>query len=75
LALEDTLEHMVWIGETTLMLDKTFFISDIIAEVRRVDRADIRQAAREIFSAKNINLSLIGPLGDAENKIRRILAL
>jgi predicted Zn-dependent peptidase len=75
LALEDTLEHMVWIGETTLMLDKTFSIADIVAEVRRVDRADLRQAAREIFNEKSINLSLIGPLGGAENKIRKTLSL
>jgi len=75
LALEDTLEHMLWIGETTLMLDKTFSIADIIAEVKRVDRADIRRVAREIFNEKNISLSLIGPLGGAEDKIRKILLI
>lgn len=75
LALEDTLEHMLWIGETTLMLDKTFPIADIIAEVKRVERLDVRRAASEIFTKKNINLSLIGPLGAAEDKIRNILSI
>ena len=75
LALEDTLEHMLWIGETTLMLDRTFSIQDVIAEVKRVNRDDLRRAAREIFIEKNINLSLIGPLGAAQDKIRQTLSL
>ena len=75
LALEDTLEHMLWIGETTLMLDKTFALDQVIAEVNLVDRYDIREAAREVFNNENINLSLIGPLGSAENKILKTLCL
>ncbi|MCX5695595.1 MAG: pitrilysin family protein [Candidatus Omnitrophica bacterium] len=75
LALEDTLEHMLWIGETTLKLDRTFSLEDIIAEVNRVDRASIREAAAEIFDDKNINLSLIGPLSGIEDKIRKALSV
>ncbi|MDO8662011.1 MAG: pitrilysin family protein [Candidatus Omnitrophota bacterium] len=71
LALEDTLEYMLWIGENTLMLGKTFSLDEIIAEVNRVDRADIREVARKVFIDDNINLSLIGPLAGKENKIRQ----
>ncbi len=73
LALEDTLEHMLWIGETTALLDKTLSLGEIISEVKRVDREDIRAAARKIFNAANLNLSLIGPLKNAESKIYKKL--
>ncbi|MDD5568507.1 MAG: pitrilysin family protein, partial [Candidatus Omnitrophica bacterium] len=70
LALEDTLEYMLWIGESTLLADKTFSLGEIISEVNSVDKAAIRKTARKIFNAKNINLSLIGPLKGMEEKIR-----
>ncbi len=75
LALEDTLEHMLWIGETTLLLDRTFSLNEIVAEVSRVDRESVREVARQIFSKENINLSLIGPLAGIEDKIRQTLSL
>jgi len=75
LALEDTLEHMLWIGETTLMLNKVFSLDKIIAEVNQVDKESIRAVSRKIFRDTNINLSLIGPLAGMEDKIRKILTL
>jgi len=75
LALEDTLEYMLWIGETTLMLNKAFSLDEIIAEVGRVNRTDIREVARKLFIDENINLSLIGPLAGMEDKIRQTLSL
>ncbi|MDD5662011.1 MAG: pitrilysin family protein [Candidatus Omnitrophica bacterium] len=73
LALEDTLDHMLWIGESTLMSDKTFSLDKIIAEVNRVEKSAIRAVARKIFRDANINLSLIGPLKGTEDKIRKVL--
>ena len=75
LALEDTMDNMLWIGESTLMLDRAMSLDEIISEVNRVDRADIRQAARKIFNDNNLNLSLIGPLAGIEDKIRKVLFL
>ena len=75
LALEDTLEYMLWIGETTLMLNKAFSLDEIIAEVNRVDKSSIRKVARKIFRNTNINLSLIGPLSGMEDKIRKALSV
>ncbi len=73
LVLEDTLEHMLWIGEATTSLDRTFTLDEIITEVNRVDRSDIREAARKIFRDVNLNLSLIGPLKGSAAKIRKAL--
>lgn len=73
LVLEDTLEHMLWIGETTSTLDKAFTLDEIITEVNRVGRFDIREAARKIFKDANLNLSIIGPLKGSAAKIRKAL--
>ncbi len=69
LALEDTLDHMLWIGEYTLCLDKMASLEEIVREVRRVKREDVRDVARNIFQEKKLNLALIGPLREARAKI------
>jgi len=69
LALEDTLDHMLWIGEYIAALDKTYTLDEVIREVKRLKRQDLREAARYIFKAKKINLALIGPLKDKEQDI------
>lgn len=73
LALEDTLDHMLWIGETTAALDKTYSLQDIIKEVNKVKREDVREVARSVVKEDKINLSLIGPLEDKETEVARIL--
>ncbi len=75
LSLEDTMEHMLWIGESTAALNKVFSLEDIISEVSRVQRKDILRAAREIFSNNNFHLSLIGPVKGLEEEIRKTLSL
>jgi predicted Zn-dependent peptidase len=75
LALEDTLEHMLWIGECTATLDKTYSLKDILKEVNKISRQDIRQAAKFIFKNKGMNLALIGPLKDRESRIRNQLKI
>ncbi|MDD2752041.1 MAG: pitrilysin family protein [Candidatus Omnitrophica bacterium] len=70
LALEDTMDNMLWIGETTATLDRTFTIAEIISEVKKVKREDIREAARQIFRENKINLALIGPFAGSERELR-----
>lgn len=69
LALEDTGDNMLWIGESTITLDKTHTLKEIIREVNRTHPEDVRQTAREILQQKHLNLSLIGPLKDKETQI------
>jgi predicted Zn-dependent peptidase len=70
LALEDTLDHMLWIGESTLAMDKTYALADIFKEVRQVKRQDILQAAREILRHERLNIALIGPCQEQESALR-----
>ena len=69
LALEDTMDNMLWIGETTVALNKAYTVEEIIKEVSRVKACDLQEVARGIFKEENLHLSLIGPLKDKEEAI------
>ncbi|MBM3249329.1 MAG: insulinase family protein [Candidatus Omnitrophica bacterium] len=73
LALEDTMEYMLWIGEYTAALDKTYTLDEVIRQVRAVTLEDIRKASRHIFKEEKLNLALIGPLEGRDNEIYRRL--
>lgn len=75
LALEDTMDQMLWVGESTLMLDKVQTLSQITKELSRLKRQDILNIAKDIFQDKSLNLALIGPLKDKEKDISQILRL
>lgn len=75
LALEDTLDHMLWIGEATVALDRTYALEDIIKEINRVKREDVRSVAQYIFKANNLSLALIGPIRDNQKNIYNQLHL
>lgn len=68
LGLEDTLEHMFWIGEETTSLDKTKTLKDILKEVNKVTIADIKRVAHQVLKRDNINLSIVGPLKSSQEK-------
>jgi len=69
LALEDTLDHMLWIGEPTACLNKAYTLKEIIKEVAATRREDILEVANLIFKENNTNLALIGPPKDSEAQI------
>lgn len=75
LALEDTLDHMFWIGESIVTLDKTYSLADIVEEVNRVNPSDIREVASLVFKEEKLNLALIGPLKDKKQGIYKQLHL
>lgn len=75
LALEDTLDHMLWIGETTAALDRVYTLEEIIKQVRKVKAQDIREVAGLLFCDSRINLALIGPKVENESTIYSHLRL
>ena len=75
LALEDTLEYMLWIGEYTATLDKTYSIEEIIKQVNKVAIEDLRDAAKQVFRESKLNLALIGPLKNSHAGIQAQLKL
>jgi len=73
LALEDTLEHMLWLGESLSLIDKAYTLNEIIAKVKKTTRRDIQEAARTVFIRENLNAALIGPLRDREESLFQAL--
>lgn len=75
LALEDTLDHMLWIGETTATLNRTYAFADIIKEVRAVTTDDVREVARVILKEQHLNAALIGPLRERHGAVLKTLTI
>ncbi|MBU1125087.1 MAG: insulinase family protein [Candidatus Omnitrophica bacterium] len=73
LALEDTLDHMLWIGESTSTLDMVYSLESITKKVTAVTREDIRRAAQMLFTDCRLNGALIGPLETQEDSLRKNL--
>ena len=69
LALEDTMEYMLWMGESVACLDKVYSLEQVIKEVNRVQPEDVRAVARQIFKHEIINLAFIGPLAKSQKQI------
>jgi predicted Zn-dependent peptidase len=75
LSLEDTLDQMLWIGESTVCLDKTYTPQEIKRGIEKVSAAGIRKIAREILRQDNLNLALIGPLAGRDDELLSALEL
>ena len=61
MGLEDTLDHLLWVGEKVLYGEGIPDRTEITRSIEKVTAEDIRKVAREIFRTERINLSLIGP--------------
>jgi predicted Zn-dependent peptidase len=71
LALEDSMDQMLWVGESTTSLNKTYTLKQVIREVNKVRINELREAAGMIFKKENLNLALIGPLKADEERIKK----
>lgn len=68
LALEDTVEHMLWLGDYVTTYNKLPNKEEIIKRINAITIYDIRRVAGDIFNSSNLNLALIGALKDKEGK-------
>ena len=68
LALEDTMSHMLWLGEHVLASGKLPDKDSIIKKIDSVSTYGLQRVAKSIFKNKNLNLALIGPLKDKEKR-------
>ena len=73
LALEDTMDYMLWLGETSTTLDKEYTLNELIKEVNKVKKEDLRTAARMIIDDKRMSLAFISPLKDIEGQVYKLL--
>ncbi|MCB9757998.1 MAG: insulinase family protein [Candidatus Omnitrophica bacterium] len=68
LALEDTLDHMLWIGESTLTRDKTRSIEEVVKLVKGVTIEDIHRVAKMVVDHCRYNFAVVGPVTDNQEK-------
>lgn len=68
LAIEDTLEHLLWVGERVLDGGEVPDHDKIRKNLEAVTRKDIREVARKLFVNRGLNLALIGPIGEKVQK-------
>jgi predicted Zn-dependent peptidase len=66
-ALEDTMSHMLWLGEKIMAQEKEIEAKNILDSIEKVTADDIMRVAGGIFRKEGMNLAVIGPLKDEKN--------
>lgn len=76
MGLEDTLDHLLWVGEKVLYREDLPDRKQITDSINRVTAGDIQRVAKQIFQTANANLALIGPQKEKEQeKIKRAFVI
>lgn len=76
LAIEDTLEHLLWVGERVLDGGELPNHDKIRASIEAVTREDIQNVARRLFVNRGLNFALIGPIPEKiQNQIKKDLKI
>lgn len=76
LGLEDTAEHMFWIGESIVATDKVETFRAMIKKVEQVTLTDVQKVARDFFQIPRYNFALVGPVTqEQEGCIRKLLSV
>ncbi len=76
LTLEDTAEHMLWLGENAISLKRFLHLEQIIGRVKQIGPDELQELANKILQNHSLNLAIIGPLKDKDKtRIKERLAL
>ena len=74
-AMEDTVEHMCWMGECEMLLGRVEPVERILSQVKQVKRKDITETARRILRSQRLSLAVIGPVKPAvQNRVTHLLS-
>ncbi|MFA6320893.1 MAG: pitrilysin family protein [Candidatus Omnitrophota bacterium] len=71
-ALEDTMSHMLWMGEKVISNEKDFSVKSILAKIDAVGPEDIMHMSADMLKDDAMNLAIIGPVKD-DKEIRKVL--
>lgn len=76
LGLEDTMDHMLWLGESVIAKNEMRTLKEVIDDFNKVTIADIRRVAKEIFSPEHLNLAIVGPISALqENQLKNLIKI
>ena len=73
MGLEDTMDHMLWMGEQAITVGRISDAHDVIAALERVTPEQIRRAARMLFTPERCYLAAIGPVPEQDADMLRAL--
>ncbi len=68
LGLEDTMDQMLWMGGGVISDDQVKSMEDVIKKIKAVTRADIKRVAKEILIPQRLNVAIIGPMSEDQQK-------
>jgi len=60
LGLEDSMDHLLWMTDAVLALDRFRTRDEVVREIRKVRPADIQRVAKKILNEKQFLLSVVG---------------
>ena len=66
--LEDTVEHMLWLGKKIVTCDEPIDAQEVLQKVNQVTIGDMLKVARETFTNENLNIAVVGPTRDKEKE-------
>ncbi|MBF0618980.1 MAG: insulinase family protein [Candidatus Omnitrophica bacterium] len=76
LGLEDTLDHMMWVGESLIERNRIRTLGEVVYRVNGLTPDDIRRVASDLFKEKKFNLAVVGPVKEEqETALRKIMAV
>ena len=73
MGLEDTLDHMLWIGEQAVTVGRIAKPETLLTHLAKVTPQNIRRVARQLFVTPKMHLAIVGPI--AEPEASRLTAL
>lgn len=74
LTLENTENHMMWLGDHLLGYGKVLSPAEIKKRVSQVTVAQVRQVAREFLRPQNLSLAMVSPL-KSDKGLERLISL
>ena len=66
MGLEDTMDHMLWIGEQAVTVGRVAKPEALLAHLAKVTERDIRRVARHLFVPARMHLAVVGPIAETE---------
>lgn len=68
LGLEDTMDHMIWMGSVVLSNDQAKTSKQVIEKISNVTVSDVMRVAKEVLDRRRVNVAIIGPLTESQQK-------
>lgn len=73
ISLEDTMDHMMWIGESMIERDRIRTIGEVVYRVNALTPEDIHRVAGDILKERRLNVAVVGALREEQESLIRKL--